>query len=420
MASSHEGCVIEGLHYGTKKKISIHVRKGKIHQIECKGPAEADERTPMPLIGPGLVDLQINGYRQFDFNTVPLSMERMMNFTRSLWREGVTSYCPTIITNSNEAIEEALKVILASCTRDPVMDQAIQGIHLEGPFISPEDGPRGAHPRKHVKAPDWQLFLRWQNIAQGRIKIITLSPEWENAPDFISNCVQYGVKVAIGHTAATPEQIRYAVAAGATMSTHLGNGAHVKLSRHPNYIWEQLAQDDLWCTLIADGFHLPDSVLKVMLRVKGTKAILVSDSVSLSGMPPGVYETHVGGKVVLTPEGKLHLVHDPNLLAGSVQMLLKGMEHMVRLGLVSLKEAWEMCSVRPFQFLNPSGIYGLKIGAPADIILLEEEKGTYRVVKTYKNGELVYEHPSTGENKERIVISFREEVTYEGSNQSRR
>ena len=141
---------------------------------------------------------------------------------------------------------------------------------------------------------------------------------------FIEKCAGAGVTVSIGHTGASPEQIREAVKAGATMSTHLGNGAHVQLRRHPNYLWEQLAHDELSACIIADGFHLPDAVMKVFLRVKGPRAMLVSDAVYLSGLAPGTYETHIGGKVVLTPEGRLHLAGNPDLLAGATETLAGG------------------------------------------------------------------------------------------------
>src|SRR5436190_12476173 len=174
-----------------------------------------------------------------------------------------------------------------------------------------------------------------------------------------------GVTVSIGHTAATPEQIRAAVSAGASMSTHLGNGSHLVLPRHPNYVWEQLAQDALAACIIADGFHLPDSVIKVVMRVKGPNAILASDAVYLSGLKPGSYRTHIGGKVVLTRDGKLHLASNPKLLAGSVQMLIRSVEHLIRAGLTDPGEAWEMAAKRPAMAMKLSASRGLDPGGPA-------------------------------------------------------
>jgi N-acetylglucosamine-6-phosphate deacetylase len=379
---------IDGIHFQTGKRISLTLEDERITGMVTKpdDPAES-----LPFIGPGLVELQINGYCGLDFNTLPITEDIVRRVTQGLWQEGVTSYFPTIITNSEEAIEHAVNTIAAACSNHDVLEKAIAGIHLEGPFISPEDGPRGAHCRAFVRKPDWSLFQRWQEAAGGRIKIVTLSPEWPSCCEFIARCTESGVMVSIGHTAATPEQIREAVAAGARLSTHLGNGAHLLLPRHPNYIWEQLAQDDLWTCIIADGFHLPESFLKVVLKVKGDKAILVSDAVGFSGMAPGEYESHIGGRVVLTPEGKLHLAENPNLLAGSAQMLTRGIGHLVRSGLSSFSEAWEMASVRPARLLDLPVKNGLMAGAPADLVVFRRGDTGLTVLQTFKAGKLVYD-----------------------------
>jgi N-acetylglucosamine-6-phosphate deacetylase len=383
---------VEGLHFQNGTRTVLKIGDGRIAQVlsSSNSPTSGD----LPWVGPGLVDLQVNGYGGMDFNSTPLVEEVVWRVTRALWREGVTTYYPTIITNGDEAIEGAVRTIARARSRDGLVEASVAGIHLEGPFISPEDGPRGAHNKVYVRAPDWRQFARWQDAAEGNIKLVTLSPEWPGSTDFITKCVDEGVAVCIGHTAATPEQIGEAVAAGARMSTHLGNGAHPMLPRHPNYIWEQLAQDALWASVIADGFHLPEAVLKVVLKVKGNRTVLVSDAVSFSGMEPGEYDAHVGGRVVLTPQGKLHMADNPQLLAGSVQMLWQGVEHLAKSHLSSLSEAWEMASVRPASFMNLPQADGLTAGAPADLVVFSRERDEIRVLQTYKRGCLV--HGETG------------------------
>jgi len=380
----------EGIHYATGEKIRVRMKDGRIAAIETFGKPNANEGS-LPFIGPGLVDLQVNGCFGFDFNTLPLAAETVAGASRAVWQQGVTSFYPTVITNAPEAIEEAVAAIAAVCESDPLVGRTIAGIHVEGPFISPEDGARGAHALQYVREPDWEIFLRWQKASGGRIKILTLSPEWPNSADFIAKCSASGVTVSIGHTAATPEQIQAAVRAGARMSTHLGNGAHLMLPRHPNYIWEQLAQDDLWSCVIADGFHLPDSVLKVVIKAKGERAMVVSDAVYLSGMAPGEYETHIGGKVVLTPEGRLHTAGNPKILAGSAQMLPWNIKHLLQRGLADLPLAWEMASVRPARFMGLEAAAGLAAGAPADVVLFDRQDGGIRILRTYKEGIPVYE-----------------------------
>lgn len=307
-----------------------------------------------------------------------------------------------MITNSNKAIAEALRSIVKARAEDSLLERAAAGIHLEGPFISSEDGPRGAHDSDYVRAPDWSLFQGWQEVAEGTIRIITLSPEWPEAPEFIAKCVESGVTVAIGHTAATPEQVREAVAAGASMSTHLGNGAHLMLPRHPNYIWEQLAQDNLWACVIADGFHLPNSVLKVVLRTKAERAILVSDAVALGGMEPGEYDALIGSKVVLAPEGKLYLADTPELLAGSVKTLREGIEHLVLSRLSNLPGAWEMASTRPATLLHLPTRAGLSVSAPADLVVFRYTHGRIDVLQTYKGGRMVHRSVSEGATEEEL------------------
>ena len=388
---------VEGLHYQTGEPIRVHIDNGVIAYIEsmeCNDDVEYTGNTeltyPLPWIGPGLVDLQINGCFGIDFNTTLITEEAVQQATRNLWTEGVTTYCPTIISNSEQAIESIVRSISRACLNDRLTADSIACIHLEGPFISPLDGPRGAHDRSFVRAPDWALFERWQQAADGKIRLITLSPEWEGAPAFISQCFRKGVTVSIGHTAATPEQINRAVQAGASMSTHLGNGAHPMLPRHPNYIWEQLAQDQLSAGVIADGFHLPVSVLKVFLKAKAEQLFLVSDAVYLSGLEPGEYDTHIGGQVVLTKEGKLHLAGNPDLLAGSVRMLRNGVDQLVQSRLCSQSEAWDMASIRPASLMHLAVGRGLAIGGPADLLTFNwNQDANLELCNVYKSGQQV-------------------------------
>lgn len=385
-----EGNQIKGIDYETGQPVSLTIQEGKISDIQ----RVADNPTSLSWLGPGLVDLQINGYGGHDLNTHPLDDHTVTQITRRLWREGVTTYYPTVITNSVHRIENAMRTISKACARDQRTARSIAGIHLEGPFISPEDGARGAHGKSYVRKPEWSLFQRWQEAAEGRIRLITLSPEWPDATRFISRCVESGVTVSIGHTSATPEQIGEAVAAGARMSTHLGNGSHLMLPRHRNYLWEQLAADELWACVIADGFHLPQALLKTILRTKGHRAMLVSDAVYLCGMPPGKYETHIGGRVVLTAEGKLHLEDHPQLLAGSAQTLLWAIIHLVKSGLATLPTAWQMASERPSAFMGLPTKSGIRVGAPADVVLFTQNEGKIEVTQTFKDGERVYKQTS--------------------------
>ncbi len=143
--------------------------------------------------------------------------------------------------------------------------------------------------------------------------------------------------------------------------------------------------------MIADGFHLPVSMLKAFFRIKGERAILVSDAVYLSGLPAGNYSTHIGGDVILTPEGKLHTKADKEILAGSAQMLRAGIEHLVHSNLTTFADAWDMSSKRPANFMGLKTKNGLKVSSMADLVLFNWNQKNIEILQTYKNGKLVYE-----------------------------
>ena len=268
----------------------------------------------------------------------------------------------------------------------------IIGIHLEGPYISPEDGPRGAHPAAHVRAPDWDEFQALQEAAEGLIRLTTLAPEWPGACDFIRRAVDAGVVVAIGHTAASSEQIAAAANAGATLSTHLGNGAHGQMRRHPNYLWDQLAEDRLRASLIADGFHLPPAVLKTFVRAKGVDScILVSDITGMGGMPPGRYRTPGLGEVEVLASGKLVVAGQRQYLAGAARHLRECVGVLIRDADVTAPQAVDMASVHPSRLLGartpglvPGGLANLMV---CDPLVRGAEIG---VRQTWIGGKLVY------------------------------
>lgn len=349
------------------------------------------ETNDLPFIGPGLIDLQVNGINGIDFNDPDLSVDGVTKATNYLLSQGVTSYFPTLITNSDENIFRILGTLKTACTENSLVDACIEGIHLEGPFLSAVDGARGAHDKQYIKAPSWELVEKWQEASGERIKLITLAPEWENAPSFIQKCRAAGILVSMGHTYANPEQIEAGVQAGITLSTHLGNAVPLMLPRHPNLLWEQLAKDGLYISLIADGFHLPNSFLKVAIKVKEDKALLVSDATCFSGMEAGEYSTHIGDKVVLNEEGKLSLKNSNGLLAGATKTLLENIQFLIQQDLVPLNKAWEMGSIVPARFLGNES-YGIFPGQWADLVIFHrEENCTLHIKQVIKRGKVVFE-----------------------------
>ncbi|TFC77260.1 N-acetylglucosamine-6-phosphate deacetylase [Cryobacterium sp. TMS1-20-1] len=379
-----------GKNWLTGEAVTVTAERGTI-----SGIVPSAEDTDV-WIAPGLIDVQVNGMGGFNLNGVAPSPDNLRGTLLALHREGVTRFCPTIVTGTRDGIIANLRAVAEACAADPLVDYSVIGIHVEGPFISHEDGPRGAHNAAWVRDPDWAEFLGWQAAAGGRIRKVTVAPEKPGAIEFIEKLCANGVVAAIGHSAASVEDIQAAVRAGASMSTHLGNGAHPYIKRHPNYIWAQLAEDRLWAGLIPDGFHLPPTTLKVMVKVKGRKAILTSDASYLAQMPAGRYTTHHSTEVILEPDGLLHVASTPDILAGSAATLRVGVQNIANFGIAGLGEAINMASLHPAELfgLADSGVGTLRVGGPADLITYrwDEAKGLRELVitETVSGGEPVF------------------------------
>ena len=294
---------------------------------------------------PGFFDLQVNGFAGIDFNTPGCTADQLKHATNALRATGVTRFLPTLITSSLEQFSLCARSILE------FSDPAIAGIHMEGPYISPDDGPRGAHSREHVIAASIEDFSRRQDAAEGRISLLTLAPEVPGALRLIEHLVKSEIRVAIGHTAAVPEQIRDAVSAGATLSTHLGNGCAQVLPRHPNSVWEQLAADELYASFIVDGHHLPPATVKSMMRAKQpSRTILVTDATAAAGCRPGSYM--IGeARVELDAHGRVAAPGAANL-AGSALAMHNAVANTVRFTGWSLSEVLPMASTTPARYLG--------------------------------------------------------------------
>ena len=273
----------------------------------------------------------------------------------------------------------------------------MEAFHVEGPHISPEDGPRGAHPKPWVRRPDIDEFRRWQDAAQGRVRLVTLSPEWPEASAYIEKLAGEGVVTSIGHTRATREQIQDAVRAGATLSTHLGNGADSILPKHSNYIWEQLAEDRLAASFIVDGIHLPESFLKVALRAKGIeRSILVTDAVMPAMCEPGPYRLGEV-EVELMPDRRVVLreaLRGGTRLAGSSLRMDHAISNVMRTAGLSLTEAVSMATTNPARIGRILGRqHGLRPGERSDLVRFRVESGHIEVLETYVGGNLAYRRP---------------------------
>ncbi len=382
-------CVlIRGRVLGAECATDIVLKNGTVQSVARAGKSSADLGSTASYIAPALFDIQVNGVGGVTLQGERVLPDDVLRITRYLEARGVTRWVPTLITGSQEAMEHGCRVI-AEAMREPAVAKAVPGLHLEGPYISPVDGPRGAHPKAFVRPPSLREFARLMKAAEGRVLYITLAPEIPGAIEFIRAVTRRGVLVSLGHHHADAEQVGRAVEAGARLSTHLGNGAASQIHRHQNPLWPQLAEDRLHASLIADLHHLPEPALKTFVRAKGPeRTILVSDCVDLTGMKPGVYDLF-GASVELKPNGKICL-RGTDLLAGSGLMLLQGVLNAWRATDLTLEEAFACANV------VPARLFGLKTppmaqpGRKANLVVFDvTRENTPRVRAVVHDGALV-------------------------------
>lgn len=375
---------VRALLYADGHPVSIEIENDKITRIKRVHP---DADIPELFVAPGLIDVQINGFVGVDFSGPDLTVEGVVKVTKALWKAGVTSYFPTIITNDVGLIKKNFAV-LAKAKEHPEIGISIPGFHLEGPYISPIAGFRGAHLEKYIKNPDWEEFQEIQKASNYGIKLITLAPELQGAIPFIRKCVASGVVVALGHHNGTAADIQDAVDAGATMATHLGNGCANEINRHHNPIWPQLSHDGITASIIADGFHLTKEEVRSFYKAKGVeRTILVSDALDLAGLPPGEY---IRGERVLLLTPDVVKLPKEGVLAGAASPISKCVGVVIEFTGCSMLNAIKMASTNPASIFSLGDIGGIEIGKRADLILYTMKNNEMVVQKTYVAGRLVH------------------------------
>jgi N-acetylglucosamine-6-phosphate deacetylase len=369
---------------GESIHVEIDVIDGRIQSLRYEPQAKAADDSRRVWILPAVWDIQTNGRWGISFSDADLSVQQVIQIIRAQPGLGTTRLLPTLITASREGFRQGVSTIAEACDADPLVDRMIAGIHLEGPAISELDGYRGAHPAEHVR--DWTLteFSDLQEASGGRIKLITLAPERPGSVEFIRSAKAAGVVVSLGHTAASPDQIKAAVAAGARLSTHLGNGIAAELPRHPNQIWTQAADDRLTASLICDGHHIGPDFIRVVSRAKTLeRLILVSDHSPLAGMPVGNY-----GRWAVDASGKVVVSGTP-YLAGSNQNLPEGIANFLAASGCDFASAANTISRNPSTLLG-FGVPSLSIGDlwEASIWAVDESKPLpeIKVLETWIQG----------------------------------
>jgi N-acetylglucosamine-6-phosphate deacetylase len=357
------------------------VTTGEITRVETEGTVirAVDDLLNPPdtsvFMASGFIDLQVNGFAGVDYNDQEITSDQIAASVRAMFSTGVTKFFPTIITGSEERILGALRNVTAALREFERNDlseaYAIAGFHVEGPHISPENGPRGAHPLEHIRAPDIAEFHRWQEAADGLVKLVTVSPEWPETPAYILELVRNGVVASIGHTQATGDQIQAAVDAGARMSTHMGNAAHATLHKTQNYIWDQLANPLLTASFIVDGIHIPANFIRASMRAKGFEnCVLVTDAVAPAMCAPGPYK--LGQVEVELKENGSVVLRGGSRLAGSALRMDHAIANTVRYAGISLRDAVLMATQNAARIGRIAGrVRGVVPGEKADLVLFD-------------------------------------------------
>ena len=351
--------------FDTGDAVRIHLRDGCIESIVPAGLSPA-ETEALPYVGPGLFDIQVNGFNGIWFSSERLTVDEVEQVIHAYLEQGITRCLPTLITNSFEAIEHGLRTICAAREKSELVRNVVVGCHVEGPYISPENGPRGAHPLVHVRPAEVAEFLKWQQAAGGLIKLVTLAPEVPNALQFIEQVARSGVVVSIGHTAASSDMIRQAIDCGAKLGTHLGNGCAGMMPRHDNVFWPQLADDRLTCSVIADGWHVPATMLHCILRCKSlSRLVLTSDVSGFGGCPRGRYSTGDVDVEVLA-DGRIVVAGQTLFLAGSGATTGECVSHFMTSCGVPLMDAWSLASTQPAELMGIP-VWSLQEGSSAHL-----------------------------------------------------
>jgi N-acetylglucosamine-6-phosphate deacetylase len=380
--------IIQGIIPESGLLVNVNVRNGKVTRVElCREGSPRDHGGADFYLCPGFFDLQVNGFAGVDFNSLDVTSERLHHAARALASTGLTQFLATLISSPQEKMIRQLKIIASAINEDPLFRKMCSGIHLEGPYISSEDGPRGIHPREYIRLPDWEELEGFQEACGGKIRCLTLAPELNGAISFIKKGVDHGMVIGIGHTHATEEVIEEAVQAGASLSVHLGNATPKPLSRHQNLIRNQLELRQLMISIIADGIHLSPEVVREFVTKKGIDGIvLTTDSMAGAGASPGRYslgdvEVEVGF------DGAARQVTTARL-AGSTLTMDRAITNVIQFAGIDLSSAIRM-STQNGQKLFREFKREILPGDPANLVLFEYRE-ILKIRSTWIEGEKVF------------------------------
>lgn len=363
----------------------VEVSEQRIVAILPYNEKAVDKEYGANRILPGFIDIHDHGWHGGDANHA--NHEFIKEWQAYLPEEGITAFLPTTSTTFPKDLEHSFEVIGSFIEEDQGTNGAqIIGIHAEGPMISEEF--RGSHNPKLLVKPSVETFKKWQELAKGHIKLMTLAPENDVENALTTYCHEHDVVISIGHTAATYEQAMAAVEAGAKSFTHTFNGMEDISHRKPNAVVAALDSEETFAEIIADGVHVDYSLVRVLAKLKGKDYLIaVTDSIWAKGCQPGVYpKPEKGIEMVIDEQNVVRLANGK--LAGSTNHLNNMVRNLVEKALLPEVIAINSVTKNPARLLNVNESMGeIKLGLLGNFTIIDEK---YEVLETLVNGETVY------------------------------
>lgn len=359
----------------------IEVCDGKIVQIYPYGTKEVDADYGEDRVIPGMIDVHCHGGLGFDTNDA--NVEGLEKWAKGLLQEGITGFCPTTVTQSEEILTNAVANV-AKVVKEGYEGAEILGIHFEGPYLNMKN--KGAQPPEYIVTPNVEQFKKYQEAANGLIKIITMATE--NDPDFALTryCAANGVNVSIGHSGATYDDAVLAVLNGANGMTHTYNGMNGLHHREPALVGAAMNLKDTYAEIICDGNHVVWPAIRALITSKGRDyCIMIDDALCAKGCAPGYYE--LGGNAIeIRANGSAYL-QGTNTLAGGTLKFNKGLQNLVEKVMIPIDWAINMCTINPARYLGVDDHKGkIMAGYDADMVVLDRD---YEVVQVYAKGKAV-------------------------------
>lgn len=341
--------------------VEVRVHHGRVHEVG-QGLANGLYEDAIDLGGdfllPGFVDVHIHAFKGKD---AMQGEEAVRAMSRELFREGVAAFLPTTMSASVQDTCAAVDGIRQVMEQPEHNGARVLGAHMEAPFLA--ESKCGAQVKEHFLSPDMEAFLQMCGGKPETVRLITLAPEKPGSEAFIREVTRLGVRVSIGHTDATAEQVHLAADWGATHVTHTFNAQTPLHHRKPGVPGAAMVDDRLHTEMICDGIHLHPDVVRLLVRAKGAdKAVAITDAMEAAGMPDGQYS--LGGQAVYVQGGEARL--KDGTLAGSVLTMRKAFENMLRWG-IRPEDAAVMCTSTPADAIGEKLAGRLVAGAPAPL-----------------------------------------------------